>query len=114
MHDIFVTAGMLQPKRALDITKYAHMYALINKNGSAHFKQQVQEFVTCCKKLSQAVIFRTVDYKIFQSLDAVFDFLSGVYFLPDLKSTNNYSVVKKKPEMLAKYVAYFCVASKAF
>lgn len=114
MHDVFVTAGMLQPKRALDITKYNYMYGLINKNGSTRFKQQVQDLVTCCKKLSQAVILRTVDYKIFQSLNATLNFLSAVYFLPDLKLTNSYYPVRKKPEMLAKYVAYFCVASKAF
>ena len=111
LHDIFVLGGAIsQPKRPIPAAAYREMYGytysypnrIWSKNATANAKY-------LCEQIEN----RLVDYQVFTECDKKLDFFSGAWFIPDLHETNaNARTTRKKPEILAKYIAYFCLTNK--
>jgi len=104
LHDIFVYGGLLSyPRRPLEMSQYGCMY------GDQHWRRD--KFRPDAKKLCEAIKFRLTSIKEFLEYDEALKHISELVFNPDLASVNPKQVVKKDPEMLAKYIAWYCLES---
>lgn len=72
-----------------------------------------KEAAANARYLCEQIENRLVNYQVFTECDKKLDFFSQAWFIPDLHETNpNARTVRKKPEILAKYIAYFCLTNK--
>ena len=111
LHDIFVLGGAIsQPKRPVPVAAYRPMYGYTYRYPNSSWSKAA---VTNAKYLCDQIANRPVDYKVFTECDKILDFFSGAWFAPDIHETDpDKHLVRKKPETLAKYIAYFCLANK--
>ncbi len=102
LHDILVWGGIAQPKRNITISNYRYTYG----QDSANDKRDTYRpyALTIC----QAIVKRTVSVKDFLNYDTALQNLSYCAFTPNVKATSRFEWVKKTPEELAKYIAWFC------
>lgn len=101
LHDVFVLGGWIAPKRAIVENDYRYMYG--NRN---YYKENYRP---AAKKIVEAIKFRQVDLKKFtEEYDPALEKISSAWFNPDLKNTDWNNGTRKKPDMLARYIAWFC------
>lgn len=111
LHDIFVLGGAIsQPKRPIPAATYGSMYGYTYNHPSNPWSK---EAAANARYLCEQIENRLVNYQVFTECDKKLDFFSQAWFIPDLHETNpNVRAVRKKPEILAKYIAYFCLTNK--
>lgn len=111
LHDIFVLGGAIsQPKRPIPAATYRSMYGYTYRNPNSSWSKDA---AANAKYLCDQIANRLVDYQVFTECDKKLDFFSGAWFIPDLHETNpGARTIRKKPEILAKYIAYFCLINK--
>ena len=99
-----------QPKRPIPAATYRSMYGYTyNYPSSSWSKEAAANARYLCEQIEN----RLVNYQVFTECDKKLDFFSQAWFIPDLHETNpNVRTVRKKPEILAKYIAYFCLTNK--
>jgi len=101
LHDIFVFGGWVKnPIRAIPKDKYRYMY------GDRNFYKY--QYEAAAKLICEALRNRPTELKKFIEYDKALETLSHAFFCPDLKNTNVYFAKRKTPDMLAKYIAWFC------
>ena len=103
LHDVFVWGGLIpQPKRDIPSTKYYFMYGQNNRyNHSTNDKQAAE---TVC----EAIKLRQAESKFIMNVDRALETLAQCPFNPELHSTDSYLKTRKKPDMLARYLAWYC------
>lgn len=111
LHDIFVLGGAIsQPKRPIPAAAYQEMYGYTYSYPNQPWSKDA---VASARYLCDQIENRLVNYQVFTECDKKLDFFSSAWFVPDLHETNvNARATRKKPEVLAKYIAYFCLTNK--
>lgn len=111
LHDLFVLGGAIsQPKRPIPVAVYNSMYGYTYRYPNNSWSK---EAAANARYLCEQIENRLVNYHVFTECDKKLDFFSQAWFIPDLHETNpNARTVRKKPEILAKYIAYFCLTNK--
>lgn len=106
LHDVFVWGGLAStPKRAIPAQKYRYMYGTDPDNFRRENKKYYEAAVTICNTIKN----REVETKRFQAFDDAIKTISQCHFNPDINSNNvKGGSVKKEPEELCKYIAWFC------
>ena len=111
LHDLFVLGGAIsQPKRPIPAATYRSMYGYTYSYPNNSWSK---EAAANARYLCEQIENRLVNYQVFTECDKKLDFFSQAWFIPDLHETNpNVRTIRKKPEILAKYIAYFCLTNK--
>lgn len=103
LHDIFVAGGIFQtPKRDIPIEDYANMYGTHRWNS-----RRRPEIIAQAKIICNALRVRPVDTKVFGEVDKALEYFSHQYFSSSIHSNTAHDV-RKKPHVLAKYIAWLC------
>ena len=111
LHDLFVLGGAIsQPKRPIPAATYRSMYGYTYSFPNSSWSRDA---VANAKYLCDQIANRLVNYQVFTECDKKLDFFSSAWFIPDLHETSpSARTIRKKPEILAKYIAYFCLINK--
>lgn len=101
LHDVFCLGGLIKnPVRAIPQKNYRYFYGDRN-----YYKERDLPYA---KLICEAIRNRPVDVQKFLAYDEALEKLSNSWFNPSLKNTNYYEGTRKKPDMLARYIAWFC------
>ena len=106
LHDIFVWGGIAPtPKRDFGGSVYHNMY------GRAKYDSTGTDYA---KKICNFIKFRQVKYQDFLDIDKALEYMSGEWFNPNLHSERAWESVRKKPDMLARYIGNFLAEQKLY